>query len=77
MDIMLFAGLKEKLGSGKVALDVEEKISVKELKQQVYEEYPALDGEVFQVASNEAFVRDEHVVANSDIIALIPPVSGG
>lgn len=77
MEILLFAGLKEKVGSSRVSLDIDREISVETLKSYIYEEYPELDGEVFQVASNEAFVRDDYQVSDSDEIALIPPVSGG
>ncbi|MFD2830296.1 molybdopterin converting factor subunit 1 [Corticicoccus populi] len=77
MEILLFAGLKEKVGSSRVSLDIDREISVEMLKSYIYEEYPELDGEVFQVASNESFVRDDYQVSDSDEIALIPPVSGG
>lgn len=77
MEILLFAGLKEKVGSSRVSLDIDREISVEMLKSYIYEEYPELDGEVFQVASNESFVRDDYQVSGSDEIALIPPVSGG
>ena len=50
---------------------------MKELKERLYIDYPELDGEVFQVAVNESFERDESVIAPDDVVALIPPVSGG
>lgn len=77
MEIMLFAGLKEKVGSGRITLDISDEIVVKQLKEEMYRNYPELSGEVFQVASNESFVRDGHTVTKGDTIALIPPVSGG
>ena len=43
----------------------------------LFRSYPELDGEVFQVAKNEAFVKDDELVTSSDTVALIPPVSGG
>lgn len=77
MEILLFAGLKEKAGSSRVFLQAGESISVKELKENIYEQFPEFEGEVFQVARNEAFVREDATLEKSDTIALIPPVSGG
>jgi molybdopterin synthase sulfur carrier subunit len=77
MEVMVFAGLREKLGSKKIILTADHDMTVKDLKIELYRQYPVLDGEVFQVARNESFVRDEHTVSNSDDVALIPPVSGG
>lgn len=77
MKVMLFAGLKEKIGNDLIELDTDGSMKVIDLKNRIYADYPVLDGEVFQVASNESFVKDEHTLSNGDTIALIPPVSGG
>lgn len=77
MKVMLFAGLKEKVGNDVIELDTDGSIKVVDLKERIYADYPVLDGEVFQVASNESFVKDDHTLSNGDMIALIPPVSGG
>ena len=77
MRVMLFAGLKEKAGNQVIELETEGSMKVSDLKERIYADYPSLEGEVFQVASNEAFVMDDHTLTSSDTIALIPPVSGG
>lgn len=77
MKVMLFAGLKEKVGKDVIELDTDGSMKVIDLKNKIYADYPVLDGEVFQVASNESFVKDDHTVSSGDMIALIPPVSGG
>ena len=77
MKVMLFAGLKEKVGNDVIELDTDGSIKVVDLKERIYADYPVLDGEVFQVASNESFVKDDHTLSDGDMIALIPPVSGG
>ncbi|MFB9859553.1 molybdopterin converting factor subunit 1 [Salinicoccus siamensis] len=77
MDIMVFAGLKEKIGGTHITLDIKNEPTVKELKETVYRQYPALEGDVFQVACNESFVKDTHILSKTDEVALIPPVSGG
>lgn len=77
MKVMLFAGLKEKVGKDVIELDTDGSMKVIDLKNKIYADYPVLDGEVFQVASNESFVKDDYTVSSGDMIALIPPVSGG
>ncbi|SOC44463.1 MoaD/ThiS family protein [Salinicoccus kekensis] len=77
MKVMLFAGLKEKAGNQVIELETEGSMKVSDLKARIYADYPSLEGEVFQVASNEAFVKDNHTLTSGDTIALIPPVSGG
>ena len=75
--IKVFAGIKEKIGDDHIELQVQDTITVKELKDRLYIDYPELDGEVFQVAVNESFETDDSVIKETDIVALIPPVSGG
>ncbi|MCD2138904.1 MoaD/ThiS family protein [Salinicoccus halitifaciens] len=77
MRVMLFAGLKEKAGNQVIELETDGSMKVSDLKERIYADYPSLEGEVFQVASNEAFVKDDHTLTSGDTIALIPPVSGG
>ena len=77
MKIKVFAGIKEKTGDDHIELPVQDTITVKELKDRIYIDYPELDGEVFQVAVNESFETDDSVIKETDIVALIPPVSGG
>ncbi|MDK6863605.1 MULTISPECIES: MoaD/ThiS family protein [Nosocomiicoccus] len=77
MKIKIFASIKEKIGDDHIELPIHDAITVKELKERLYIDYPELDGEVFQVAVNESFERDESVIAPDDVVALIPPVSGG
>ena len=77
MKIKVFAGIKEKIGDDHIELPVRDTITVKELKDRIYIDYPELDGEVFQVAVNESFETDDSVIKETDIVALIPPVSGG
>ncbi|GAB3066129.1 MoaD/ThiS family protein [Salinicoccus sesuvii] len=77
MEVMLFAGLKEMAGQGRILIDTPASLTAGDLKKRIYAQYPSLDGEVFQVACNEAFVKDEHNINEHDEVALIPPVSGG
>lgn len=77
MKILLFAGLKEKIGDNKVILPVEETITAGDLRNLLYTNFPQIEGDVFQIACNESFVKDGHRIEPADEVALIPPVSGG
>lgn len=77
MEIKIFAGIKEKIGKDVIDIPVGDEITVADLKERIYIDYPELDGEVFQVAVNEAFQTDDYTVKSGDVVALIPPVSGG
>ncbi|CAD2072580.1 molybdopterin synthase sulfur carrier subunit [Phocicoccus schoeneichii] len=77
MEIKIFAGIKEKVGKDVIDIPVGDEITVADLKERIYIDYPELDGEVFQVAVNEAFQTDDYTVKSGDVVALIPPVSGG
>lgn len=77
MKILLFAGLKEKIGDNTVMLPVEQTITAGDLRNLIYTEFPQVEGDVFQIACNESFVRDGHMIESGDEVALIPPVSGG
>lgn len=77
MEIKIFAGIKEKIGTDVIDIPTGNEITVADLKERIYIYYPELDGEVFQVAVNEAFQTDDYTVKFGDVVALIPPVSGG
>lgn len=77
MKVLLFAGLKEKIGDNKVILPVERVITAGDLRNLIYTNFPQVEGDVFQIACNESFVKDGHMIGSDDEVALIPPVSGG
>ncbi|AVP36480.1 molybdopterin converting factor subunit 1 [Staphylococcus felis] len=77
MKILYFAELKELVNRTEDAFSFDYEISVEQLKQHLYSTYPVIQGKKFQVAVNEEFVRDNDTVKPNDIVALIPPVSGG
>jgi molybdopterin converting factor small subunit len=59
--------------------DVDEVVTVRELRDALIEQYPALAPLVAhcRFAVNTSYVDDEAVVRSCDELALIPPVSGG
>lgn len=76
---VLFFGITADIAQEKsIQLKAEEGITVKELRTLLYTKYPTLsDYKNFSVAVDMEYATDDVILKNSDIIALIPPVSGG
>lgn len=77
--IRLFAGLKDRLGRSEVDLAVPAAARTRDLKVAMAAEYPELAGliQAARVAVDQTFVGPEHLLATTQEIALLPPVSGG
>jgi molybdopterin synthase sulfur carrier subunit len=77
IDIMLFAGLQEKVGKSALTIDKDE-MTVNELVTHIRESEINLNLTNVIVAVNEEFVNDPNqVIKSGDTVALLPPVSGG
>ena len=79
MKILLFAGLKEKLGEPEIDMTVEGK-SVLQIKEALVELYPDVENLIRRshFAIGQEYVSDSFVLESQpDEIAIIPPVSGG
>jgi molybdopterin synthase sulfur carrier subunit len=75
--IKAFGITKEILGGKEAVVEVAGS-SVADLKKELYEKYPRLNGlRSMFVAVNNEYAEDEQNLTSSDEIALIPPVSGG
>jgi molybdopterin synthase sulfur carrier subunit len=78
--LLYFAVLRELVGTAEetVSLPVDVR-SVHSLRVWLEERYAPLAGRLTSVrfACNEAFVTDDHALAERDVVALIPPVAGG
>lgn len=77
IQILLFAGLQEKVGKSKLVID-EQEITMDQLKTKYLAHYginEMFDGAM--VAVNEEYADKETTVRAGDIVAFIPPVSGG
>ncbi|WP_078555238.1 molybdopterin converting factor subunit 1 [Bacillus alkalicellulosilyticus] len=77
MKVLLFAELQEKAGQSELTIE-EQDITVSQLKEKLiglYPDFPALTK--MMVAINEEFANEEDVIRENDVVAIIPPVSGG
>ena len=74
--VLLFAYIKERLGTEEVVLH-EQQMSVQQLRERLQHEYHLPIVSSLLIAVNEQFATDDNMIYAGDVVALIPPVSGG
>ncbi len=77
IQVLFFGITRDIIGKGFVNFDVSESTSVYDLKQQLKEQHNELNNYEFSVAVNEAYAEENQLLKDNDVVALIPPVSGG
>jgi len=75
--ILLFANLREEVGSERLAIIEKREMNVHQLKKWLKDNHHLQTLDNVMVAINEEFVTDEDIVKAGDTVAFIPPVSGG
>jgi molybdopterin converting factor subunit 1 len=76
--ILLFGIVADLIGKSSVEIDLKEHSTIAGFKQQLIVLYPQLKHyATFAVAVNEAYALDNTKIQEKDVIAIIPPVSGG
>ncbi|MFP7484750.1 molybdopterin converting factor subunit 1 [Priestia filamentosa] len=73
--ILLFARLQEQVGKSELRVQYSGQ-TVGELKEMLQKKYDFLLDNVM-VAVNEEYAFDEEKLSENDVVAFIPPVSGG
>lgn len=74
--VMFFAHLRDAVGEEFITLELSGK-KIADLKQILAEEYPVLKLDTVMTAINEEFAANDEEIHEGDVIAFIPPVSGG
>lgn len=74
--VLFFAGQQELIGKDQIERD-ESQIKIADLKEKLMEEYPKLSLQNTMTAINEVYADEEEIAEDNDIVAFIPPVSGG
>ncbi|MBI4238333.1 MAG: MoaD/ThiS family protein [Deltaproteobacteria bacterium] len=79
LQILLFAGLRDRVGSASIAIDVPEPVHAGELLRYVLPDSTeaARWSSCTRVAVNHAYVAADYAIQPGDEVALIPPVAGG
>jgi sulfur-carrier protein len=77
INILLFAGLKEKIGQDQLSWKGSG-LTVSQLKEELLEKYQlSTELQAAMIAINEEFEDDSYILSEGDTVAFIPPVSGG
>ena len=74
--VLLFAHLQEKVGQEIIEISLAS-TTVKELKELIGKRYQLGTLEHVMVAVNEEYALDQDIIQTDDVVAFIPPVSGG
>lgn len=76
---LLFFGITSDLvGKNTITFNLNEDATVKILKDKLILIYSALKNiNEFAIAVNEEYANDDVIINNGDVVAIIPPVSGG
>lgn len=73
--VMFFAHLRDSVGEEIVNMEAAGK-TIAQLKTEIAEKY-GLKMETVMAAINEEFAGNEELIQDGDVVAFIPPVSGG
>jgi molybdopterin converting factor subunit 1 len=78
IEIFFFGITSDLIGETQLQIAFENAISVADFKSVLKERYPQLKNiNSYAIAVNEAYAKDDIILKQSDIVAIIPPVSGG
>jgi len=79
LSIKLFASLRQAMNSDVIKINIDNEITVLQMKKIISETFPNLKklNIPFFVAVNRSYATDSVVIGLNDEVALIPPVSGG
>jgi len=78
IELLLFGIVKDVIGKSSMELEVISDSSLAHFKAHLIKKFPKLsDYKSFSIAVNEAYVDDNYLIKENDVIAIIPPVSGG
>tara|TARA_Y100000996_G_C22454781_1_gene615402 strand:- start:558 stop:809 length:252 start_codon:yes stop_codon:yes gene_type:complete len=77
--VLFFASYREKSGVKTDIFNISDDSNLKMLIDKVVQKFPLLHSDPSKIvaAINEEFCDHTHLLSEGDIVALIPPVSGG
>ena len=76
--ILLFGILRDVIGENSLHKVLADNISLEKLRQDLINEFPKLKNyNKYTIAVNEEYAATDYCIKENDVVALIPPVSGG
>lgn len=78
LQILLFGIASELVSANSLTIEMPTDASVSDLRTLLVTKYPQLDKmSSYAIAVNEVYTSNETILKENDVIAIIPPVSGG
>ena len=78
IQVLLFGITTDLLETSSINLELAENSSVSDFKTELVNNYPKLATlQSYAVAVNESYAEDTQIIKTNDVVAIIPPVSGG
>lgn len=78
IQVLLFGISTDLLNTSSLELVVLENSSIATFKKEIIAKYPQLENiNSYAIAVNEEYASDKTVLNKNDVVAIIPPVSGG
>jgi molybdopterin converting factor subunit 1 len=76
--LLLFGITRDLLNVNELSFEVLENINVGDLKKELRSKYPQVENiSSYAIAINESYANDNVKLREKDVVAIIPPVSGG
>ena len=76
--ILLFGILRDVVGESKLDRAVNSNATLGILRKDLAKEFPELNNyKNYSIAVNEVYAESDCIIKENDVVALIPPVSGG
>ena len=78
IQILFFGITTDLVGTSSIEIEVTEASTVTNFKHMLKKKYPQLENlDSYAVAVNETYATNELILKELDVVAIIPPVSGG
>lgn len=78
LQVLFFGIASDFSGETSVTLSLSKEVSVLEFKEFIQQKYPKLSQiNSYAIAVNENYATNEVILKDNDVVAIIPPVSGG
>ena len=74
--VLLFAQLQDSIGKKRIEMEASN-ISISELKEKLKSTYNLPQIDYVMISVNEEYALPDDMLSSGDVVALIPPVSGG
>ena len=78
VEVLLFGIVADLIGTTTISFELNTNSNVGDFKEALVNKYPQLKSyATYAIAINEEYALDDNVIQERDVIAIIPPVSGG